>query len=91
MILMEMADVLRSGRLERNRNLRNRFTRERILSGRDTIPIVHWCTNCKSECLQNFEGRILFVLGLNNALHGGEDPFIKFDPITNEPENAQVR
>ena len=85
-----MADILRSGGLDRRRDLRDRIVRERILSGRDTIPITHWCTNCKSECLQDFEGRIIFVLGLNNAMHGGDIPFIKFDEVTHEPINAQV-
>ena len=89
-----MADILRSGALDRRRNLRYgraaRNVRERILSGRDTIPVTHWCSNCKSECLQNFEGRVVFVVGLNNAMHAAEEPFIRFDTPTHEPTNAQV-
>ena len=85
-----MADLLRSGALDRRRDIRNRIVRERILSGRDKIPVTHWCTNCQSECLQEFEGRIVFVLGLNNAMHAAEDPFITFDTPTHEPENVQV-
>ena len=88
--MLELADIIRSGGLSRNRDLRNRYVREQVLSGRYIIPTTRWCTNCKSECLREFEGRVILAIGLNNALHGGEEPFVRFDLGNNEPQNAQV-
>ena len=60
------------------------------MSGRYIIPTDKWCTNCNSECLTEYEGRVVLAIGLNNALHGGEEPFVRFDIGNNEPRNAQV-
>ena len=90
-ITLELADIIRSGGLSRGRDLRNRVTRERVIAGRDVIPTIRWCTNCNSECLQDYEGRVILAIGLNNALHGGEEPFVRFDLGNHEPQNAQVK
>ena len=72
-------------------DLENHDTRERILNGRDEIPVVRWCYQCRDECYDKFNGKILLSIGLNNSLHAADWPFVQENKQTRLMENAQVK
>ena len=75
--ILELIMILRAGGLVKNLDLRDHMTRERILNGRDEIPTVRWCRLCKNECFDQFNGKILVNIGLNNAIHAADIPYLQ--------------
>ena len=88
--LLELSMIIRAGGLDKNMDLTIHEIRERILNGRDEIPIRRWCYQCKDECYDKFVGKILISIGLNNTLHGADWPFVQENKQTGLMENAQV-
>lgn len=89
--ILELSMIIRAGSLNKDIDLEVHDTRERILNGRDEIPIVRWCYQCKDECYDKFNGKILFFIGLNNSLHAADWPFVQENKQTRLMENVQVR
>ena len=75
--ILELCMILRSGQLSRDINLADRSTRDRILDGRDEIPTVRWCYQCKDECFDKFNGKILVCIGLNNSIQACDYPAVQ--------------
>ena len=88
--ILELSMIIRAGCLNKDIDLETHETRERILNGRDEIPVVRWCYQCKDECYDKFSGKILFCIGLNNSLHAADWPFVQENKQTRLMENAQV-
>lgn len=88
--ILELSMIIRTGSLNKEIDLEIHETRERILNRRDEIPVVRWCYQCKDECYENFKGKILFCIGLNNSLHAADWPFVQENKQTRLMENAQV-
>ena len=49
--LLEMIALLRTGSISKERNTTVASVRERIMQGRDELPLIRYCRLCKSECL----------------------------------------
>ena len=81
--ILELVMILKAGGLVKNIDLKDPTTRERVLNGRDEIPTVRWCRLCKNECFDQFTGKVLINIGLNNAIHAADIPYVQ--------ENAQGR
>ena len=75
--ILELSMILRAGQLNRSINLGNRSTRDRILDGRDDVPTLRWCYQCKSECFEQFTGKILVCIGLNNSIQACDYPAVQ--------------
>ena len=88
--LLELSMIMRAGSLNKSVDLMIHDTRERILNGRDEIPTIRWCDQCKDECFDKFTGKALFCIGLNNCLHAADWPFVQENKQTRLMENAQV-
>ena len=88
--ILELITILKAGGLVKSMDLRQHVTRERILNGRDEIPTVRWCRLCKDECFDQFKGKILINIGLNNAIHAADVPYVQVN-AENRMVSVQVR
>ena len=52
--LLEMIALLRTGSISKERNTTIQSVRERIMQGRDELPLIRYCRLCKTECLGKF-------------------------------------
>ena len=68
--VLTIAGLLRTGKM--TRDYRQPLTKGPILKGDEVIPINSWCQWCRTECYKAFEGKVLMIVGLNNALHASE-------------------
>lgn len=75
--ILELGMIVRAGQLNRMIDLTDRQTRDRILDGRDEIPVVRWCYQCKTECFDRFTGKILICIGLNNSIQACDAPAVQ--------------
>ena len=73
--LLELACIIRAGRLSKDIDLERQNIRNRYQSGRDIFATTRFCKHCLNECMENFEGNIVIVGGLNNILHADKEPF----------------
>ena len=78
--MLELAALIRASSTSRDRNFHNGAFRDRILSGRDQVPIVRWCNKCDDECFDKYTGKVLLVIGLNNTLKAGNHHNVKMGP-----------
>ena len=88
--ILELCMILRAGGLVKDIKLNEHWVRERILNRRDDIPTVRWCKLCKGECYDRFDGKILVNIGLNNAIHAADWPYVQ-ENEHGRMENAQVK
>ena len=77
--ILELCMVMRSGGLVKDIDLNEHRVRERILNRRDDMPIARWCKQCRDECFEKFDGKILINIGLNNAIHAADWPFVQLN------------
>ena len=85
--MLGLAALMRTGNMTRDYRMPN--VRNRILEGRDEVPIVRWCQWCHKECYENFNGEMLIVIGLNNTLSAQESHYLRRNE-RNEYECDQV-
>ena len=72
---LEFINLLQSGFLSKDRDLTKTSIRTRYQSARDEFPVIRFCRHCRTECLENFEGLLIVVMGLNNCLKADIPPF----------------
>ena len=87
--ILQLAAIIRSGAASHRRNFRSLAYTDRVLDGTETIPIVKECFSCKSNCYEDFTGKVLVVIGLNNSLKAGDVPHVKLNDATGFMKNAQ--
>ena len=77
--LLEIISLLRSGAILRNRDTRDKVTRDKILKREIELPLNKKCSVCKSECTIEFTGQVLIAAGINNSLHAPDPKHVTFD------------
>lgn len=82
--LLEMISLLKSGQILRNRDTRDKETRDKLLSRELELPLKLKCSACDTNCTADFTGQVLISVGINNSLHAPSPQHIKFD---NELDN----
>lgn len=75
MDILEMVCLLQSGKLSTDWDLNKLQIRNRFQAGRDEFPTVRFCKHCYSECMTEFKGQLIIVIGLNNILKAETLPF----------------
>ena len=78
MDILEFICLLRANRLSKDVDLDKFGVRERYQMGRDEFARTRFCRHCKSECMEDFAGELILVVGLNNALKATRQPFVNF-------------
>ena len=78
MDILEFICLLRANRLTKDVDLDKFGVRERYQIGRDEFARTRFCRHCKQECMENFTGEIVLVVGLNNALKATRQPFVNY-------------
>ena len=73
--IMEMVCIIRAGKLSNDIDLGKMKVRSRYQAGRDLFALTRFCTHCFGECMENFRGNLVLVVGLNNVLHAEREPF----------------
>ena len=76
MDIMELICMMRSGKLSWEVDFDNMQMRNRLQMGRDEFALVRFCKHCKSECMEEFSGVLVIVIGLNNVLNADFEPNI---------------
>ena len=84
-----MAALIKCGHAGYARKLGDMNFRNRVLSGQVKIPVKINCDECGGDCYGEFKGKILFIIGLNNAIKAGQYPNIKLNENTGFMMNAQ--
>ena len=84
-----MAAILRAGVASYARDLGEQVYRERLLTGEVEIRIVAKCGECGENCYEKFDGKALFIIGLNNTIKAPNLPFVKLNENTGFMMNAQ--
>ena len=84
MDLLELCNILRSGKLSAENDLDKYPVRQRFQNGRDEFAKVRFCKHCRTECMEEFDGDVFIFIGLNNALKADRSPFADF-----KRDNAQ--
>ena len=77
--LMEMISLLRSGKILRNRDTRDKETRDDILARKLDLPLNLKCSACETNCTIDFTGQVLISVGINNSLHAPDPQHVRFD------------
>ena len=72
---LEMTCILQSGKLLSDWDLNKMQIRNRFQMKRDEFPTVRFCKHCYSECMTEFKGQLIVVVGLNNQLKADTPPF----------------
>ena len=76
MDLLEMVCIMSWGRLAKEVDLDRMPIRIRYQNGRDQFAKVRFCLHCRGECMENFNGKLVVVAGLNNVLKADRLPFL---------------
>ena len=74
--ILELICIMSWGKLSRELDLDRVPIRIRHQNGRDQFAKIRFCVHCKDECMENFNGKLLIVAGLNNVLKADRPPFI---------------
>ena len=77
--LLEIISLLRSGAILRNRDIRDKVTRDKILAREIELPLNKKCGSCGTNCTIEFDGQVLIAAGLNNSLHAADPRHVTFD------------
>ena len=75
MDVIELINILQSGKLSKEWDMNKLQIRNRFQNGRDEFPTIRFCTHCYSECLEEFTGDLVLVIGLNNVLRANSPPY----------------
>ena len=74
--ILELVCIMSWGKLSRELDLDKIPIRTRHQNGRDQFAKIRFCIHCKSECMEDFSGKLLVVAGLNNVLKADRPPFM---------------
>ena len=77
--LLEIISLLRSGAILRNRDTRDKVTRDKILAKEINLPLIKKCGSCGTNCTVEFKGKVLIAAGINNSLHAAAPQHVTFD------------
>ena len=87
--ILELAAIIRAGAASHRRNFRSLSYTNKVLDGIETVPIVKKCFSCKTNCYEEFDGKVLVVIGVNNSLKAGDVPHVELNEATGFMKNAQ--
>ena len=73
--ILEAICILQAGKISLDCDIGKRKIRSRFQCGKDEFPTIRFCKHCYGECMNNFEGQFVLVVGLNNTLKADIEPF----------------
>ena len=73
--ILEAICLLQAGKMSKDCDIGRCKIRNRFQVGKDEFPTIRFCKHCYGECMSNFEGRFVLVVGLNNTLKADREPF----------------
>ena len=75
MDVLELICLLQTGKITKDLDMAKYKVRNRLQVGKDEFSTIRFCKHCYADCLDNFTGQLILVVGLNNSLKAEKEPF----------------